>query len=87
MSYSPPNLDQEIFFDHDGKPCTLDKLCRISPEWAANRLRAERKSAEDLAVALAQVKAELMDQGDWDDDWEALVSPVLAKHYGLMRRD
>ena len=86
MSYSPPNPDQEIFFDYDGKPCSLDKLCRLSPEWAANRLRAERKSAEDLAVALSYVKADLQEDGLWEP-YEEVADPILAKHYGLMSRD
>jgi len=34
------------YTDDNGNPITLDKLCRIEPAWAANRIRAEIARAE-----------------------------------------
>jgi hypothetical protein len=40
------------YHDIHGNPVTLDKLCRIEPAWAANRLRVAEKEHE-LACAVA----------------------------------
>ena len=33
-------MSEPKYHDSDGSPCTLDTLCRLEPEWAANRIRA-----------------------------------------------
>lgn len=35
-------------FDIAGNPCTLSKLCRLEPDWAANRIRAMEADIEAL---------------------------------------
>jgi len=32
-------MSKQQYYDRDGNPVTLDKLCRLEPEWAANRIR------------------------------------------------
>jgi len=51
-------MNNENYHDIDGKPCSLEKLCRTSPEWAANRIRAlitQVSKAEDRVAELEAV--------------------------------
>ena len=51
-------MNNENYHDIDGKPCSLEKLCRTSPEWAANRIRAlieQVSKAEDWVAELEVV--------------------------------
>ncbi len=42
------------YYDADGRPVTLDTLCRKEPAWAANRIRAEREENAALRAALCR---------------------------------
>jgi hypothetical protein len=58
--------------DPDGNPCTLDKLCRIEPAWAANRLRVEL-----ARVTALKAENELLKKGhaEWViEQWDLQVS-------------
>lgn len=47
------------YYDQDGNKVSLDKLCRIEPAWAANRLRAELKENRRLTAENARLRGEL----------------------------
>ena len=36
----PDCNEARLYSDADGNPCSLDALCRLDPDWAANRIRA-----------------------------------------------
>ena len=38
-------------FDADGNPVTLDRLCKLEPEWAANRIRSLEAELEVKRIA------------------------------------
>lgn len=39
---------EHIYRDSDGRPCSLDVLCRREPAWAANRIRTLTEAARRL---------------------------------------
>ena len=41
----------EIYHDIDGNPCSIDKLCREEPEWAASRIREMTNKIASLLSA------------------------------------
>jgi len=59
--------------DIDENPVTLNALCRMEPDWAANRIRAlegnelakERDDAQAMADDLASRVEELARERDW----------------------
>jgi hypothetical protein len=62
-------------YDADGKPCSLDTLCRRDPEWAASRIRALERENGELSGALRSVvesaeRGQLEGAQTWDD-WAA----------------
>ena len=46
--------DEPQYFDVDGNPVSLHRLCRLEPEWAANRVRVGL--SEDAGRALLEQK-------------------------------
>lgn len=42
-----------VYFDMQGEPCRLEKLCREEPEWAASRIATMR---EELRAASATIE-------------------------------
>lgn len=48
--------DEIQYRDLDGKPCSLDTLCRKEPEWAASRLRVELATIKDLQSRLEETE-------------------------------
>ena len=45
----------DTYTDSDGNACTLEVMCRREPEWAANRLRADRERLRRLVAAVRGV--------------------------------
>ena len=52
-------MSNENYHDIDGKPCSLEKLCRTSPEWAANRIRALITQVSKAEDRVAELEVEL----------------------------
>jgi len=42
----------DLYQDCNGINMSLDSLCRIEPEWAANRIRFLMKQVEELTILL-----------------------------------
>ena len=47
--------DERNYFDADGNEVSLDKLVRIEPAWAANRIRWMTAENERLKAALSDI--------------------------------
>jgi len=52
-------MSERTYRDIDGNPVTLDKLCRMEPAWAANRLRVEIERADKAESALREALEEV----------------------------
>jgi len=46
--------EQRQYFDIDGNPVTLHKLCKTEPEWAQSRIELMTKEIESLQAEIAQ---------------------------------
>jgi len=53
--------DLEYYYDGDGNPTDLEKLCRTEPVWAANTIRRYRAQLADLNNNLDQSLMEIRD--------------------------
>lgn len=53
-----PHTMDEGYFDGDGKPVRLGKLCRQEPDWAANVIGHSKERIDALEAALEQARAE-----------------------------
>lgn len=62
----------EDYQDWEGNPCSLVRLVRDEPEWAANRIRVGRRDAEALTAAIARAEAAERELADADEDMHAL---------------
>lgn len=51
----------DVFFDTDGNPVSLDRLCVLEPAWAASRIRVAMEQIKALKAAMAK-SAELRAQ-------------------------
>jgi hypothetical protein len=52
--------DERKYYDQEGNECSLDKLCRLEPEWAANRLRVAEDAVEKLRALCAALPEGVM---------------------------
>ena len=43
------------YFDTDGNECSLNKLVRAEPDWAANVIRSYREKIEELNARLKEI--------------------------------
>lgn len=48
----------------DGIPVTLDRLCRLEPEWAANRIRLLTEQLDATIAELARVRADRLSDAE-----------------------
>ncbi len=46
------------FFDQEGNETTLEELCRIEPEWAANSIKALHRKYDELLASITAVQAD-----------------------------
>ena len=70
----------EDYEDSEGNPCTLEKLCRDEPDWAANRLRVGLKRIAELETAIRQHELERI------SDYEADIT-VADERLWKVRKD
>lgn len=80
--------DDERYFDIDGKPTTLERLCKDEPEWAANVIRHLRGHRDRLQAELlesARLNEELRRAVAAGDKFAASVSEALNMGDGSYR--
>lgn len=50
-------MNERQYYDADGNPCTLLRLCKSEPEWAANRIEASAKEERNRIADALDLKA------------------------------
>lgn len=58
---------QRQYYDFDGNPCSLDKLVRNEPEWAANQIR-HRDELLKVKENLQKTLTDIANMPEYDRD-------------------
>jgi seryl-tRNA synthetase len=66
MSEYPAGSTAKVYYDSEGNEVTLQKLCRLEPHWAMNRIIAGEKAEADrdaLKEEANELKRKLFNEG------------------------